>query len=186
MINPNITKHELIANYLKENLTKNKFNEDEEELRDINGIQPALDQVERESSYEIEKVAEQQEDNIDNDPNLKDYESSETEISEDLSQDDEEEIEVNKYQHTTIKDSIRKQLKLEPKMDHIPKLESIEETKASGVITEISEAKVAERIIEIPGLESSENDTFNENKSIKKRVIIGKGQKAMTDFYKKI
>ena len=98
MINPNITKHELIANYLKENLTKNKFNEDEEELRDINGIQPALDQVERESSYEIEKVAEQQEDNIDNDPNLKDYESSETEISEDLSQDDEEEIEVNMHQ----------------------------------------------------------------------------------------
>ena len=49
------------------------------------------------------------------------------------------------------------------------------------------EAKICGNVIEIPGLQSSENDIKSPSGGggIKKKVTIGKGQKTMTDFFKK-
>ena len=87
VININITKHKQIAKFLKDNIKNNKFDELEDELSDMKDLDSDLENIEKEVTYEMNKVNEVQ-DKTKNEPNppvntgTSKYNSSESEISE--------------------------------------------------------------------------------------------------------
>ena len=119
------------------------------------------------TTYDIEPEPEQASEIDDEEKRNVDYESEESIVSEELSEEDEEKQEIAKIQHTTIKDQVKKIIKTEPKDGVIP---GIEESKEDGII----------QIIDL----DSKEEIKNGPNIIK--VNIGKNkQKPLTDFFKK-
>jgi len=169
-INENLRKHDLITKFFQESVQNRAFNEIEDELNDLADIKPELDDLEHGITFDIDedKVHDDQEKN----ENEYEYESSDSYVSEDLTDGDEGDEQVIKAQHTTIKDSVRKILKTEPKSEIIPGFEDSQSLKNQGMI-------------KIEDLDPPIEEEKKQGKGIKKKVAIGKQKQKITDYFNK-
>ena len=97
MTNINITKHDFIHQYLQDSIKNNNFYETEEELNDVADIQPKLEEIQKATSFEIEEVDQEKEDPLEQ----KVYKSTDSDISEEVSEDKEEKKTI-KVNHSII------------------------------------------------------------------------------------